>query len=269
MGVPVIRGRAIDAQDTAGGRPVVVVNEAFVRRFLGSANPIGRRFRIAKQQFTIVGVVPTVTINHVGEGSQAAMYFALAQLPALWHTTYNGFDIPFIVRLRAPLGTVKDALLAAWRAADPRQPIPAFATMTQLRNDQTANTRANAVVLGVLALIALLLAISGTASVAAYSAARRTGEIGVRMALGAARRDIVNLLLHGAALLLGAGLAIGVILSAAASNALRPQLFETPAFDPVTYAAVAFILIVATLIASFVPAYRAASVDPSTALRYE
>jgi ABC-type antimicrobial peptide transport system permease subunit len=121
----------------------------------------------------------------------------------------------------------------------------------------------------VLALIALLLAISGTASVAAYSAARRTSEIGVRMALGAARRHILNMLIHGAALLLALGLAIGLLLAAVVSYALQPQLFRTPAFDPVTYVAVAILLIIATLVSSFVPAYRAASIDPSKALRYE
>jgi putative ABC transport system permease protein len=197
------------------------------------------------------------------------MYFAIVQLPVLWQTTYAGFNIPFIVRLRTPLTAAKDSLLAAWRAADPREPMPALATIEQLRRDQTANTRANAFVLGVLALIALLLAISGTATVAAYSAARRTSEIGVRMALGAARSQIVNMLVHGAAILLAVGLGIGLLLAAVASYALQPQLFKTPAFDPVTYVAVAIILIVATLIASFVPAYRAASIDPSKALRYE
>jgi ABC-type antimicrobial peptide transport system permease subunit len=141
--------------------------------------------------------------------------------------------------------------------------------MEQLRLEQTANVRANAFVLAVLAFIALLLAIAGTASVAAYSAARRTSEIGVRMALGAARWDIVGNLTRGAALLLVAGLAIGVVLAAIASYALQPQLFGTPAFDPPTYAAVAIVLIAATMIASLVPAYRAASIDPATALRYE
>lgn len=269
MGTQVVRGRAITTEDVARGRPVAVVNEQFVRRFLGRGDPIGRQFLNGDTTFTIVGVVPTITVNRVGEEAYPAMYFAIAQLPALWHTTYSGFNVPFMVRLRLPLAAMKDALLSAWRAADPREPMPELATMTQLELEQTANTRANAFVLGVLALIALLLAISGTASVAAYSAARRTSEIGVRMALGAARSDIVSMLIRGTALLLTAGLGIGLLLAAVASSALRPQLFGTPAFDPVTYAAVAAILIVATMIASFVPAYRAASIDPAKALRYE
>lgn len=269
LGVPLVRGRAISAQDTAAARPVAVVNEEFVRRFIGHVNPIGKQFTNAGERFTIVGVVPTITVNRVGEAPGPAMYFALAQLPVLWHTTFAGFNVPFVVRLRVPFSGMKDAVLAAWRAADPRAPVPVLSTMEQLRLQQTANTRANAFVLAVLALIALVLAISGTASIAAYSAARRTSEIGVRMALGAARWDIVANLTHGAALLLGLGLAIGVPLAAVASYALRPQLFGTPAFDPVTYAAVAAILIAATMVASLVPAYRAASIDPAKALRYE
>jgi predicted permease len=269
MGVPVLRGRGITPQDAAGTRPVAVVNEEFVRRFIGNHDPIGRQFFNGPQPFTIVGVVPTVTINRVGEQRSPAIYFSIAQLPALWHMTYGGFDVPFIVRLRVPLAAMNNALVAAWHAADPREPLPQLATIAQLERDQTANTRANAYVLGVLALIALLLAIAGTASVAAYSAARRTSEIGVRMALGAARWDIVTMLIRGAALLLGAGLGIGVLLAAVASDVLRPQLFGTPAFDPETYLAVAAILIGATLVASLVPAYRAASVDPAKALRYE
>lgn len=269
IGMPVVRGRAIDREDNAAARPVAVVNEEFVRRFLGNNDPIGKRFVNGPTTFTIVGVVPTTAVNRAGEPAYPAMYFSLAQLPALWHTTYAGFNVPFVVRLRVPLAAMNDSLLSAWRAADPREPVPALATIAELKSKQTANTRANAFVLGILALIALLLAISGTASVAAYSAARRTSEIGVRMALGAVRGDIVNMLIRGAAVLLAAGLAIGLVLAAAASYALRPQLFGTPAFDPVTYLGVTAILVVATTVASFIPAYRAASTYPAKALRYE
>lgn len=270
MGVPVLRGRAITGADTGTSRPVAVVNQEFVRRFLGAGDPIGRQFFTGTVlRFTIVGVVATADVNRAGETPQPAMYFALAQLPTLWQTTYAGFEVPFIVRLRVPAAAARDSLIAAWRAADPREPVPTLATMDELERDQTAGIRANAYVLGALALIALLLAIAGTASVAAYSAARRTGEIGVRMALGAERWSIVTLLLRGAALLLAGGLAAGLLLAAVASYALQSQLFRTAAFDPVTYIGVALVLVAATLIASFVPAYRAASIYPAKALRYE
>lgn len=269
MGVPIVRGRAIDAGDGAQGRPIAVVNQEFVRRFMPNRDPIGRQFVNGPTRFTVVGVVQNATVNRVGEKPYPAIYFAIAQLPTLWDTTYAGRDIPFIVRLRLPLAAMSDALLSTWRTADPREPIPVLTTMTQLKLQQTANTRANAFVLGALALVALLLAISGTASVAAYSVARRTSEIGLRMALGATRWGIVNMLLRGVAFVLAAGLVIGLLLAAVSSYALRPQLFGTPAFDPVTYAVVAIILVAATTIASFIPAYSAASIEPAKALRYE
>jgi ABC-type antimicrobial peptide transport system permease subunit len=115
----------------------------------------------------------------------------------------------------------------------------------------------------------LILAISGTASVVAYAVARRTNEIGVRMALGARRWRIVGTLLSSAAIMSAIGLGIGLGLAALTGQGLQPQLYETPVYDPSTYVAVALILIAATMAASFVPAYRAATLDPSKALRYE
>jgi ABC-type antimicrobial peptide transport system permease subunit len=164
---------------------------------------------------------------------------------------------------------VKGPILAAWRSADPREPLPDLKTVPQLVESETSDTRANAFVLGALALLALLLAISGTASVAAYAIARRTNEIGVRMALGARRWPIVRTLLAGAAAMLLIGLIVGLGLAALAANSLSPQLYQTPPYDPVTYIGVALILTVATLLASFIPAYRASTMHPSSALRYE
>jgi ABC-type antimicrobial peptide transport system permease subunit len=144
-----------------------------------------------------------------------------------------------------------------------------LATVAQLVERSTADTRANVFVLGVLALIALLLSISGTASVAAYAVARRTNEIGVRMALGARPSRIVRTLLVSATTMLVVGLLAGLGLAALAANSLAPQLYQTALYDPATYIGVALMLATATLLASFIPAYRAATIDPSTALRYE
>jgi ABC-type antimicrobial peptide transport system permease subunit len=174
-----------------------------------------------------------------------------------------------MVQLKAPVESVKGPLLAAWRNADPREPVPDLKTVPQLVADETSDTRANAFVLGALALLALLLAISGTASVAAYAIARRTNEIGVRMALGARRWRIVRTLLVSAATMLVIGLVAGLGLAALAANSLSPQLYQTPPYDPVTYVGVALILTTATLFASFIPAYRASTMHPSNALRYE
>jgi ABC-type antimicrobial peptide transport system permease subunit len=187
----------------------------------------------------------------------------------MWKTGLSGFFVPFVVHTSVAPASLHNAVLAAWQKADSREPAPDLATVPQRVELYTSSTRANVFVLGALALIALLLAISGTGSVAAYAVARRTNEIGVRMALGARRWRIVRVLLTGAALMLAVGLLVGAGLAAAAGIALAPQLYETPPYDVSTYLAVALILSIATLFASFVPAYRAATIDPSRALRYE
>jgi predicted permease len=270
LGIPILRGRDITEQDAAGSRFVAVVDREFVKRFVRDGRAIGKHFRLGDStDITIVGVVPTVMLHYVGEAPYPSMYFAFKQLPAMWKIDYAGWPVPFAIRSSVPPASLHNAVVAAWQHADPREPAPQIATVQQLVARSTSSTRANAFVLGALALIALLLAISGTGSVVAYAIARRTNEIGVRMALGAGRWRMVRALLTGAAGMLAIGLVVGLGLAAAAGLALAPQLYQTPAFDIVTYVLVAAVLAVATLTASFVPAYRAATIDPSRALRYE
>jgi hypothetical protein len=267
--IPVLRGRDIASTDTGASRPVALVDEEFVKRFVRGGDAIGKRFNFGSMDYTIVGIVPSIMLHYVGAPPYPSMYFAFQQGPTLWKTDLSGDFVPFVVHTTVPAENVKGAVLAAWRSADPREPIPDLATVPQLIARQTSNTRANAFVLGALAIIALLLAISGTASVAAYAIARRTNEIGVRMALGARRARIVRTLLGNATAMLAIGLIVGLGLAAVAANSLAPQLYKTPPYDPATYIAVALILATATLFASFIPAYRAATMHPSSALRYE
>jgi hypothetical protein len=269
LGIPVLQGRGITASDTAGARPVAVVDREFVKRFVRDGKPLGKQFRYGGVPLTIVGVVPTVMLHYVGERRYPMMYFSFEQLPSMWKTDLSGFFVPFVVRTSVPPASLHNAVLAAWRNADSRQPPPDLATVSQLAERNTASTRANVFVLGALAIVALLLAISGTGSVAAYAIARRTNEIGVRMALGARRWRIVRALLTSAVAMLAVGLFIGLGLAALAGTTLSPQLYQTPPYDASTYVAVALLLALATLAASFVPAYRAATMDPSNALRYE
>jgi predicted permease len=267
--IPVLQGRDIAASDTGNTRIVAVVDREFVKRFVRDGKPIGKQLRYGGVPIAIVGVVPTIMLHYVGEQRYPTMYFAFEQLPAMWKTDLSGFFVPFVVHTSVAPASLHNAVLAAWQKADPREPAPDLATVPQRVELYTSSTRANVFVLGALALIALLLAISGTGSVAAYAVARRTNEIGVRMALGARRWRIVRVLLTGAALMLAVGLLVGAGLAAAAGIALAPQLYQTPPYDVSTYLAVALILSIATLFASFVPAYRAATIDPSRALRYE
>lgn len=269
LGIPVLQGRDFSNSDTAGAQPVAIVDREFVKRFVHDGKAIGKRINYGGAMFTIVGVVPSIMLHYVGEAPYPSMYFAFDQLPTLLKFDLSSFYVPFVVRTNLPPQSLRDAVVAAWQKADRREPAPTLATVPQIVQRDTSSVRANVFVLGALALIALLLAISGTGSVAAYAVARRTNEIGVRMALGARRWRIVRVLLTGASAMLVVGLFVGAGLAAAAGIALAPQLYKTPPYDISTYVTVALILSVATLLASFVPAYRAATIDPSRALRYE
>jgi putative ABC transport system permease protein len=243
------------------------VNEEFAKRFLPdgalgkqivvvSNTPSGRR--------TIVGIVPTIQTNEVGEKARPYMYF-----PAAQSIVADGGDAEMLVRTRVPLDTLATTIAAAWRADDKSQPVPYVRPLAAYLDAQAAPTRASAILLGALAVLGLVLAVSGTASVVAYAAARLTNEIGIRVALGARTGAIVLAMLRGAAVMTVLGVAIGLCLAALTSRALSDQLYETKPLDPVTFVSVALMLAVATLVASTVPAYRAARVDPAVALRYE
>lgn len=265
LGVHPVMGREIEPGDRVGSQPVAVVNREFVKRFVPDGKPIGKTIDRHPTKFKIVGVVPDVRLHWATEPPYPSMYFSVLQLGG----DMGGASIPFFVRTSVPAASLSKDLIAAWRSADPREPAPAIRTVPELVREEAAPKRANALILGALALLALILAISGTASVVAYAVARRTNEIGVRMALGARRWRIVGTLIAGAAIMSVAGLAIGLGLAALTGQGLEAQLYQTPVFDPATYSTVALILIVATMAASFVPAYRAATLDPSKALRYE
>jgi predicted permease len=265
MGLHPVAGREFNGGDRVTTERVAVVSEEFVKRFIKDGKPIGKIIDRMIAKYRIVGVVPDVRLHYATEKRYPSMYFSVMQL----HSDVGGDDIPFFVRTSLAPSAVGKSLITAWQSADPREPPPIVRTVPELVQKEAAPMRANALILGVLALLALVLAISGTASVVAYAVARRTNEIGVRMALGAQRWRIVGTLLSAAAIMSAIGLAIGLGLAALTGRGLEPQLYQTPVFDPATYVAVALILIGATMAASFVPAYRAATVDPSRALRYE
>ena len=152
---------------------------------------------------------------------------------------------------------------------DPSDAIPVVSSVRERVFSEAAPTRAYTIILGALSLIAFALALSGTAGVVAYGVARRRNELALRMALGARGMTIVAMLLRGAVAMAGAGLVAGLLLSIASAHVLAPQLFGVEPFDPFTYIAVGTVLICATMAASLVPAFRAASIAVVSAMRYE
>lgn len=272
MSVPVLRGRSINDQDRAGGLPAVVINEAAVARFFPGEDPIGRRLvefgydaiEAAANAFTIVGIVANVRSRGLSEAPQAEAYFAHAQVPLRQMfvvVRMAGDPLAQIAAIRAEIGVL-----------DPNLPIPEFRTLDQVVSDSLDRPRFFTTLLGVFSAVALSLAAVGIFGLLSFAVARRTREIGVRMALGASPRALLVTIVRDALVLVVIGLGTGLGGALALTRLLESVLFEISATeisatDPVTFAGVALTLGATALLASVVPAWRASTVDPLVALR--
>lgn len=260
-----LRGRGFEERDRADTPPVIVVNRSFAAAWLGDADPIGQRVRIgsdpAAPWSTIVGLVPDSKAFFAHEDVQPLVF-----LPATQNARRSSF---LVVRTAGPPGAAFPSIRAAIDRVDSRLPLSDVRTMDEVVEGSMMPWQGTARGLALLASLALLLAGLGLYGVAAQTAASRTQEIGVRRALGASARDILRRVLgHGVALVV-VGLALGLAAGLALGRLLGSLLFGVGALDPITYAAVAAVLLVITLVALAVPALRALRVDPMEALRYE
>jgi putative ABC transport system permease protein len=267
LGIPLTQGRLFGPEDrpTAPGR--VVVNQAFVRRFFPSEDPLGKRVTFGNPQdkgvrwLTIVGVVADTRRGGINRPPWAEVYFPLTQsadprLTLLVRTA--GDPIALAHAVQAQLWTV-----------DPAQPVASIRTLEQLLALTQANRRFTTLMLIAFAAVALVLAAIGIYGVIAYSTAQRTKEIGVRIALGATRADVVRMVLRDGVRIGAFGIAIGTAAAAAGSRVLSSLLFGVSSHDPLTFAALPAGLLLVALFASWIPARRALAVEPVTALRAE
>jgi putative ABC transport system permease protein len=277
MGIPLVRGRAFAARDTKGSTPVVIVDESLVRQLFPGEDPLGRRiafeFRGDRQNPNpvwreIVGVVGHV--RHYGIASEppfVQLYTPLDQLP-LWFEQRRPSMALFA---RTPLAA--EPLTAAIRrelaAIDRDIPVYGVQTMKTYVSQSTEQPRLSVMLLGGLGGLALVLAMIGIYGVVSYSVAQRTQEIGVRMALGATRGNVLGMVARQAMALIVAGLVIGLGAALALGSVMQNMLFEVSPRDPVTLGAIVAVLGVVGMAASFVPARRATRVDPIVALRSE
>jgi predicted permease len=277
MGTRVLRGRGISAEDTPASQHVAVVNDAFVRRFFPGGDPLGATLGIGDAShsgdYTIVGVVEDVKYSNAHRPTLPMIFFPVMQLathsePAQRQVQARSILIRTIELDVAPGATgLEPAIRRALAEAHPDFTVTRIIPMDVQIAGNFRNNRLLATLAGAYGLLALALASLGLYGVTAYGVSRRVHEIGVRMALGADRQRIVVSVLRGALIQAGVGLVIGVPLAFLAGGALTAQLFNVDSRDPFIIAAAAAVLLLTAAIAAVLPARRAASVDPTRALR--
>jgi putative ABC transport system permease protein len=262
MNTPLIAGRDFTDDDASSAARPAIVNETFVRTYFANRNPIGARVTGDNKHpdwHTVVGVVADVRHTSLEEDPQTQMY----------SPSYDFGSAFIVVRSAIRPATVANQIRTAFKSIDPNLAVTDIHTMGDLVSIASARRRFQVWLLTAFAAIALLLALVGLYGLMAYSVNRRTREVGIRMALGAQRVDILLLVLWNAGVLVASGLAIGLACTWAATRALESFLFGVSEHDPVTVVIACALLIACGLIAALIPARRAASIDPMQALRSE
>jgi predicted permease len=261
MNIPLLAGRSLTNTDATANGPIVI-NRKFADTYFPNQNPIGRRISGDEKHehwSAIVGVVADVRHTSLEEEPQPQMYGA----------SYDLGDAYFAVRSTQPPSVVVAELRSTLKSFDPNLAMTDIHTMGDLVSIASARRRFQTSLLTAFAAIALVLALVGLYGLMAYSVNRCTREVGIRMALGAQRSDVLLLMLKNAALLVGAGLAAGIVCTWVATRAMKAFLFGVSEHDPGTAAAVIALVLVSGMLAAFVPARRASSTDPMQALRTE
>ena len=268
MHIPVVDGRIFTGADREGGRPVVVINEAFRRRFYQNREPVGRRIRVGdgigqkdEDWLTIVGVVGDVRQHSVQEPAAPEMYLPLAQSPVP--------EVDLVIRSHLRADTLLLSVRKALHVALPDQALRRLRPMNDFIAGFLATEQLLLKLTALFSAVALGLAMLGIYGVVAYTTTQRTRELGIRAALGAQPADIVRLVMGGGLRLVGVGLLVGVPLALLTLRALRTQLYLQEPNNAWTLLAVGLLLSLAAGVASFLPARRANKLDPMVALRYE
>ncbi len=269
VGISILSGRQIENQDTGTSARVAVVNEAMVKYFFGGKNPVGRQFSIddpdwLNKPVTIIGVSRDAKVydGSIREIVKPRFYLAFQQVP-------DPIQIVVEAQTSGEPSTAVASLLSQIKATDPHLPISFAKAVDTLVSERAGDQIALAKLSAFFGGLALLLTCIGLYGVMSYTVASRTRELGVRMALGAQRSDVMELVLGEAMLLVGIGLLIGIPLALASTHILHSFLFGLNSTDPFSLVAVILLLGIVAAIAGFIPARRAAKVDPTVALRYE
>jgi putative ABC transport system permease protein len=264
MGIPLLKGREFDHRDAQAAPGVVIINDTFARMYFPDEDPVGKRFKYRGDDnpwLTIVGVV--------GDMRRTGFDSEVRPETFLPHTQNPSGGLTILVRASTDPASLVGAIRSQVSEIDPNQAIYGVKTMDQWLGEMISQRRFNMLLLAIFAGVALVLAAVGIYGVISYSVTQRTHEIGVRIALGAARRDVMRLVVGQAARLAVIGLGAGLVTAFALTRLMTSLLYGVSATDPLTFAVIPFVLAAIAMLSSYIPARRAAKVDPMIALRYE
>jgi putative ABC transport system permease protein len=261
MRVPLRGGRDFTAADDAKSPKVIIVNETCARRFWPNENPLGKHIIVGRwtDPAEVIGIAADVKNKGLAQDTQAQLYLAFPQLP--WG------NMNLLVRTTVPPLTMAPAIRAQISAVDPDQPVTGIQTVEELMDTSRAQPRFTMLLLSIFSAAALALAVIGIYGVLAYTVAERRLELGIRMALGAERGDVVRLVLGQGMILVITGIAIGLIAALALSRLMASLLYKTAARDLETFALAPLVFLAISLLASYLPARRATEVNPVETLR--
>ena len=271
MQIPILAGRGLTDMDRENQPLVAVVSEELVRRFFPNENPLGARVDFARtnephQWMTIVGVARDVKHGTLNEPPEATLYAPFAQSDESWRRWMS-----LVVRQRGlaqSSGLIPEVKQQVW-AIDNQIPVSEIRSMDDWMSVSLARQRFNMLLLGLFAGLAMLLAAVGIYGTMAYRVSQRTNEIGIHIALGAQRADVLKLVLCDGAKLAFAGIVVGIAGAAAVTRVMASLLFDVTPTDPATFILTTLLLATVALAACYIPARRAMRVDPMVALRYE
>ncbi len=271
LGIPRVRGRYFDRTDGAKTPAVVIINNTMARRFWPGEDPVGKRMKAGfdgSQWCTIVGIVGDVKHTGLDAATNAEMYYHYLQIPPELMGFVEG-TMTLVLRTRADPNSMAAAARGEVHKLDADLAVFNVKSMEDLVGGSISQPRFRTLLLGVFAGVALILAATGLYGVIAYAVTQRTNELGVRMALGAQRNDVLKMVVGEGALLAAIGIGIGLVWAFPLMRIISRLLFGVNANDPLTFAATSSVILLVALAASYLPALRAIKVDPLVALRHE
>jgi ABC-type antimicrobial peptide transport system permease subunit len=274
FGTPIVRGRMIEDSDTASTQLVAVINQAFAKKYFAGKNPIGKQIDLGGkdtgmlQPFSIVGVLGDQATRSIGAPATPFLMIPQEQIPttSLFYPALLKTIVSFVVKTRGDI-PIAPQMRAVFHSVAPGYALDDFQTMQATVDKSTFSQRLGLYLVGSFAGLAIAMVIAGLYGVLSQLVSYRRREIGVRMALGATRTSVAQLVLRQGSVLIGAGLVIGLLLAFATGRLLQSFLYEVKPTDIPTYLSVAVALILVGLIAALIPARKAASIQPMQALR--